>query len=156
MNYEQVTRHQRIGRARDARPVVRSSQPDPVQPGRWREARLRADQGHRVLRRGQARTRNSLRGTEPARSARPDRGARKPGPAPPLPADRGRCHRAQQLPQGPAAGRRGRAEPPSEHLGDDMTADAGVRASRLLLWYPPAWRARYGDEFAELLAAEFA
>jgi len=37
-----------------------------------------------------------------------------------------------------------------------MTADAGVRASRLLLWYPPAWRARYGDEFAELLAAEFA
>ncbi|HWF80420.1 MAG TPA: hypothetical protein VN695_07520 [Streptosporangiaceae bacterium] len=30
------------------------------------------------------------------------------------------------------------------------------RASRLLLWYPPAWRARYGDEFAELLAAELA
>lgn len=30
------------------------------------------------------------------------------------------------------------------------------RATRLLRWYPPAWRARYGDEFAELLAAELA
>jgi hypothetical protein len=30
------------------------------------------------------------------------------------------------------------------------------RAARLLRWYPPAWRARYGDEFAELLIAEFA
>jgi hypothetical protein len=28
--------------------------------------------------------------------------------------------------------------------------------TRLLLWYPPAWRTRYGDEFAELLAAEIA
>ena len=36
-----------------------------------------------------------------------------------------------------------------------MTA-ARSRATRLLLWYPPAWRARYGDEFAELLAAEIA
>jgi uncharacterized membrane protein YidH (DUF202 family) len=27
-------------------------------------------------------------------------------------------------------------------------------ARRLLRWYPPAWRARYGDEFAELLIAE--
>jgi hypothetical protein len=26
----------------------------------------------------------------------------------------------------------------------------------LLRWYPPAWRARYGDEFTELLIAEFA
>jgi hypothetical protein len=30
------------------------------------------------------------------------------------------------------------------------------RAARLLRWYPPAWRARYGDEFTELLIAEFA
>ena len=30
------------------------------------------------------------------------------------------------------------------------------RAARLLRWYPAAWRARYGDEFAELLIAEFA
>lgn len=29
-----------------------------------------------------------------------------------------------------------------------------AQATRLLRWYPPAWRARYGDEFAELLAAE--
>jgi hypothetical protein len=28
--------------------------------------------------------------------------------------------------------------------------------NRLLLWYPRGWRARYGEEFAELLAAEFA
>lgn len=30
------------------------------------------------------------------------------------------------------------------------------RAERMLRWYPAAWRARYGDEFAELLVAEFA
>jgi hypothetical protein len=30
------------------------------------------------------------------------------------------------------------------------------RAARLLCWYPRAWRARYGEEFAELLIAEFA
>ena len=40
-----------------------------------------------------------------------------------------------------------------------MTAPREVparRAARLLRWYPAAWRARYGDEFAELLMAEFA
>jgi hypothetical protein len=49
-----------------------------------------------------------------------------------------------------------------------MTAPAGpqvphaaaaanrARARRLLRWYPRSWRARYGDEFAELLIAEFA
>jgi len=30
------------------------------------------------------------------------------------------------------------------------------RARRLLSWYPAGWRARYGDEFAELLLAELA
>jgi hypothetical protein len=36
-------------------------------------------------------------------------------------------------------------------------ADGGRRrAARLLRWYPRAWRARYGDEFTELLIAEFA
>jgi hypothetical protein len=35
-------------------------------------------------------------------------------------------------------------------------AIARARVTRLLLWYPRAWRARYGDEFAELLAAELA
>jgi len=30
------------------------------------------------------------------------------------------------------------------------------RAARLLRWYPATWRDRYGDEFAELLIAEFA
>jgi hypothetical protein len=38
-----------------------------------------------------------------------------------------------------------------------MSAGARVqcrRARRLLRWYPPSWRARYGEEFAELLLAE--
>ena len=33
---------------------------------------------------------------------------------------------------------------------------AARRAARLLRWYPAAWRARYGEEFTELLLAEFA
>jgi hypothetical protein len=35
-------------------------------------------------------------------------------------------------------------------------ARQAARVSRLLLWYPRAWRIRYGEEFAELLAAELA
>ncbi len=34
--------------------------------------------------------------------------------------------------------------------------DAGRRSERLLRWYPKEWRARYGDEFSELLAAQIA
>jgi hypothetical protein len=30
------------------------------------------------------------------------------------------------------------------------------RVARLLRWYPPSWRARYGEEFAELLLADVA
>src|SRR6266568_4033882 len=37
-----------------------------------------------------------------------------------------------------------------------LTAADAARALRLLRWYPRGWRARYGDEFAELLIAEFA
>ncbi len=33
-------------------------------------------------------------------------------------------------------------------------AAESARVRRLLLWYPRGWRDRYGDEFAELLAAE--
>lgn len=33
---------------------------------------------------------------------------------------------------------------------------AEKRARRLLLWYPRAWRQRYGDEFSELLLADIA
>jgi hypothetical protein len=33
---------------------------------------------------------------------------------------------------------------------------AARRAGRLLRWYPRSWRARYGEEFAELLLAELA
>ena len=32
--------------------------------------------------------------------------------------------------------------------------DAAGRAGRLLRWYPRAWRERYGEEFAELLASD--
>jgi hypothetical protein len=35
-------------------------------------------------------------------------------------------------------------------------ASTARRAARLLRWYPGDWRARYGDEFTELLIAEFA
>jgi hypothetical protein len=35
-----------------------------------------------------------------------------------------------------------------------VTADARHRAGRLLRWYPRGWRARYGEEFTELLVAE--
>lgn len=34
--------------------------------------------------------------------------------------------------------------------------DPELRAQRFLRWYPAQWRARYGDEFSELLAAEIA
>jgi hypothetical protein len=35
-----------------------------------------------------------------------------------------------------------------------MSATARHRAERLLRWYPGEWRARYGEEFTELLVAE--
>lgn len=35
-----------------------------------------------------------------------------------------------------------------------MSATARRRAGRLLRWYPREWRARYGEEFTELLVAE--
>jgi hypothetical protein len=34
--------------------------------------------------------------------------------------------------------------------------DPATRAARLLRWYPRPWRARYGDEFTELLIADIA
>jgi hypothetical protein len=33
-------------------------------------------------------------------------------------------------------------------------ADSVRRAERLLRWYPPSWRARYGEEFAALLSSD--
>ncbi len=39
--------------------------------------------------------------------------------------------------------------------GGGREGDSGKRIRRLLAWYPQAWRARYGEEFAELLAAEY-
>lgn len=35
-----------------------------------------------------------------------------------------------------------------------MNAEAEAEAARLLRWYPKTWRARYGEEFAELLVAD--
>jgi len=41
--------------------------------------------------------------------------------------------------------------------GPEAIRPPGSRAARRLLrWYPRSWRARYGEEFAELLIAEFA
>jgi hypothetical protein len=36
----------------------------------------------------------------------------------------------------------------------DPRPAAACRAQRLIRWYPAAWRARYGDEFAELLISD--
>jgi len=44
--------------------------------------------------------------------------------------------------------------PPTGDGGDSRTSQHAALARRLLLWYPRAWRVRYGDEFAELIAAE--
>lgn len=35
-----------------------------------------------------------------------------------------------------------------------MSAPAGVRAARLVRWYPRSWRSRYGEEFTELLISD--
>ncbi len=45
---------------------------------------------------------------------------------------------------------------PDDTDDTDLSAADAARALRLLRWYPRGWRARYGDEFAELLIAEFA
>jgi len=46
--------------------------------------------------------------------------------------------------------------PGDERASIGERVSAARRAARLLRWYPAAWRARYGDEFTELLIAEFA
>ena len=46
--------------------------------------------------------------------------------------------------------------PPAELAGRRPDCQAARRAARLLRWYPPSWRARYGEEFAELLLADLA
>ena len=38
----------------------------------------------------------------------------------------------------------------------DHTRDLHRRAESLLRWYPREWRARYGDEFSELLITQIA
>jgi hypothetical protein len=46
------------------------------------------------------------------------------------------------------------SHPPADP--DAPTNTAERQAARLLRWYPASWRARYGEEFAELLLADFA
>ena len=48
------------------------------------------------------------------------------------------------------------ASAPVDRAEDSGPGRDAPKARRLLLWYPRAWRARYGDEFAELLAADLA
>ncbi|MGH3166908.1 MAG: hypothetical protein ACRDN0_13610, partial [Trebonia sp.] len=45
-----------------------------------------------------------------------------------------------------------RAAPVREPSAKDTPA--GRHAARLLRWYPESWRARYGDEFTELLISD--
>ncbi len=52
--------------------------------------------------------------------------------------------------RGPTRGRPGRA--PTRGRPDALTR----RARRTLYWYPRQWRARYGEEFTELLIADLA
>jgi len=40
--------------------------------------------------------------------------------------------------------------------GPSLATGAEHQAARLLRWYPASWRARYGEEFAELLLADLA
>lgn len=51
-----------------------------------------------------------------------------------------------------AAARARRRAPARESSAKD--APAGRRAARLLRWYPESWRARYGEEFTELLISD--
>ena len=44
--------------------------------------------------------------------------------------------------------------PGADGSNEDAGAAQDPAIRRLLLWYPRSWRARYGEEFAELLAAE--
>jgi hypothetical protein len=46
------------------------------------------------------------------------------------------------------------AASPGDASPEDATPPGDPSIRRLLVWYPRAWRARYGEEFAELLAAE--
>lgn len=51
----------------------------------------------------------------------------------------------------------GRSDLPGDPAGSrpgDPPDEAADRAARLLRWYPAAWRARYGEEFTELLIAD--
>jgi hypothetical protein len=48
------------------------------------------------------------------------------------------------------------AGPPSPPSPPRPAGAADRSAARLLRWYPASWRARYGEEFTELLLAEFA
>src|ERR1039457_1290010 len=46
--------------------------------------------------------------------------------------------------------------PPADPRPEAGTPPGSRRAHWLLRWYPRNWRARYGEEFTELLIAEFA
>jgi hypothetical protein len=87
----------------------------------------------------------------PARAV-PTRGDDPPQP-PAVPA------RGDDPPQPPAVPARGDhpPQPPAVPArGDHPPQPPAVRAGRLLRWYPRSWRARYGEEFTELLTAELA
>ncbi len=91
-----------------------------------REARVRADQGRRVVRRGSARARHPVRGARAAGVAGPDRGARVRRPAPPLPAHGGRRGGAAGAPGRAAPGDRHRPAPPRGQLGHRVSAPAAA------------------------------
>ena len=93
----------------------------PRQPRGRRQARLRPDQGHRVLRRRPAGARHALRGARPAPGAGADRARREPRPPPPLPAHRRGRGDATGPPRRAATCRRCRPPPPGRKLGPHLS-----------------------------------
>src|ERR1035438_4900865 len=134
------TRDQRL----DPR-VIGPQHPDPDQPGRLAETRIRTDQGHRGVRRDQARGRHPLRRPGQLGEGRPSGGAaRRRSPAA-LPDHYGRPGAATRAAVGG-----------SPHRRDRTAAHRGglVMNRRLAYWllalYPRAWRDQYGPEVASL------
>ena len=136
------------------RAVRRAGHADPFESGRGSEARVRADQGHRTLRRRPPCPRHALRGADPARGPGAHRVGGERRPPAPLPADRHGRRSAAHPPGDPTRHRGARPAPASGNVGAGVTDRESTvrrRAGRLLSCYPREWRARYGEEFTELL-----
>ena len=154
-----VSRNERSARRR-SRPVRRAVALDSHQPGRRPAPRLCADQGHRGLRRGDARAGHPLRGAGPPGAARADPGAGRRGSPAAVRADE-RRRRGARAAAGQHAGRhRCRAAPPQPRRPGGRPHDRPPADPRLVqascASTPTGWRERYAEEFAGVLVASMA